>query len=402
MTKRIIALVLSSLCLVPVLARAQALAENAPSSYTVVKGDTLWGIAGKFLKEPFRWPEIWNMNKEQIKDPHWIYPGDVIRLDITAEGKPRLSLDTSPGSTLAGTTSADGTIKVIPRVRVERLAEGIASIPGAALSPFLGQPLVVEENGLTDSPKIVAAEESRVVIGSGTIAYVDFIDPALGTKWQVYRQGQPLRDPDTREILGYTAIFLGDARVTRYGSPSTIEVVRAVQEINRGDRLTPTRENAIPSYSPRAPEAKITGKIMAVDGNVAEMGQYSVIAINRGKRDGLEIGHVLATHRAGEVVSTRDPGSSMNMGLGGLSGIGSGLGNLWNKLKPNPVVADAPAAPASTPPSTTNTAKNASEVKLPDERNGLVFVFRVFDRVSYALVMQIKRPIYVNDIVQTP
>lgn len=393
MTKRIIALVLSSLCLVPVLAHAQALAENAPSSYTVVKGDTLWGIAGRFLKEPFRWPEIWNMNKDEIKNPHWIYPGDVIRLEIGADGKPRLSLD---GSTLAGTTAADGSIKVVPKVRVERLAEGIASIPGAALAPFLGQPLVVEENGLNDSPKIVAAEEGRVVIGSGNSAYVDYMDPAQGTKWQVYRLGQAMRDPDTREILGYSAIFLGDARVTRFGAPSTVEVVRAVQEINRGDRLTPTRESAIPSYSPRAPETKIVGKIMAVDGNVAEMGQYSVIAINRGKRDGIEIGHVLATHRAGEVVSTSTDRGSMDMG------IGSGLRGLWSKLRPNPVVADS-AAPAGAPPSAERAkAVSASEVKLPDERNGLVFVFRVFDRMSYALVMQIKRPIYVNDIVQTP
>lgn len=392
MTKRIIALVLSSLCLVPALARAQALTENAPSSYTVVKGDTLWGIAGKFLKEPFRWPEIWNMNKDQIKDPHWIYPGDVVRLDITAEGKPRLSLD---GSTLAGTASADGTIKIVPKVRVEPLAQSIPSIPGAAISPFLGHPLIVEENGLNDSPKIVAAEEGRVVIGSGNTAYVDYIDPSQGTKWQMYRVGQAMRDPDTREILGYAAIFLGDARVTRYGAPSTIEVVRAVQEVNRGDRLTPTRESAIPSYSPRAPEAKISGKIMAVEGGVAEMGQYSVIAINRGKRDGLEIGHVLATYRAGEVVSTVERGSSMNIGFGGLSG-------MLSKLKPNPVVTDAPATSSDSVSVERQKATSASEVKLPDERNGLIFIFRVFDRMSYALVMQTKRPIYINDVVQTP
>jgi hypothetical protein len=409
MKKRIIATVLCSLCLVSATAGAQALVENAPSSYTVVKGDTLWGISGKFLKDPWRWPEIWNLNKDQINDPHWIYPGDLIRLEITADGKPRLSVDTSPGSSLAGAVGADGTIKVVPRVRVDRLAQGIPSIPGAAISPFLGQPLVVEENGLADSPRIVAAEESRVVIGAGNSAYVDFVDPSQGTKWQIYRQGAALKDPDTGETLAYNAVFLGDARVTRFGSPgtpATIEVIKSVQEVNRGDRLTPTRESVIPSYAPRAPETKITGKIISVEGGVAEVGQYSVVIINRGKRDGLEIGHVLATYRAGEWVNTRDRGSSMNLGMGGL---GSGISNLWNRLKPNPVVPDSQAAPAPSAAPTSATAEadrqraaQASEMKLPDERNGLIFVFRVFDRVSYALIMQTRRPTYLYDVVQTP
>jgi hypothetical protein len=399
MKKRIIAIVLSSLCLVSAAARAQALVENAPSSYTVVKGDTLWGISGKFLKDPWRWPEIWNLNKDQIKDPHWIYPGDVIRLEITADGKPRLSIDNSTlaGSALGGTAGADGTIKVTPRVRIDPLAQGIPSIPGAAISPFLGQPLVVEENGLANAPRIVAAEESRVVIGAGNVAYVDYIDPAEGTKWQIYRQGAALRDPDTGEILAYNATFLGDARVTRFGTPSTVEVVKSVQEVNRGDRLTPTREALIPSYAPRAPEAKISGKIISVEGGVAEVGQYSVVVINRGKRDGLEIGHVLATYRTGGWVNTQDRGSGMNMNVGGT------LSSWWSKLRPNPVVPDSSGAPTTDNAKAERTrAAQASEMKLPDERNGLIFVFRVFDRVSYALIMQTKRPTYLYDVVQTP
>lgn len=344
MRKLIIALVLSTVSLVPLFGWAQQLTDGAPSTYTVVRGDTLWGISGRFLKDPWRWPEVWNMNRDEIKNPHLIYPGDVIRLDFTADGKPRLSLD--------GEAS---TVKLSPRVRVERLSQAIPSIPGTAIGPFLSQPLIVDEKGLDDAPKIVATEDGRVIIGAGNIAYVDSIDSALGTKWQLYRPGKPLRDPDTQEILGYEASYVGDARVTRFGRPSTIEIVRSNQEVGRGDRLAPNHEVALPSFSPRAPEKKIQGKIISVDRGVAETAQYAIVVLNRGKRDGLEVGHVLVTYHAGELV-TIDNGSG----------------------------------------------KNLSQLKLPDERNGLVFVFRVFDRLSYALVMHSRGSVHINDVVQTP
>lgn len=383
MRKPIIALVLSSLCVAATLlalpARALALAENAPSSYTVVKGDTLWGIAGKFLKEPWRWPEIWNMNQDQIKDPHWIYPGDVIRLEFGADGKPRLSLD---GSSMAGSTQADGTIRVSPKVRAEKLGQAIPSIPGAAISPLLSQPLVLEENGLSDAPKIVATEDSRVIVGAGNRVYVDHLDAKDGVKWQVYRQGNPIIDPDTKEILGYEATYIAEARVTSFGTPSTLEITKSAQEINRGDRLTPVRETPIPSYSPRAPSKMIQGKIVALSLGVAEAGQYSIVSINRGKRDGLEVGHVLATYRFGETVPTDDAGMAAKL----------------KGMLPNFVVPDA----VVTSPDPRTQAKLQREVKLPNERSGLVFVFRVFDRVSYGLIMQTRRPIYINDVVQTP
>jgi len=383
MRKPIIAFVLSTLCtavaLLPVAAQAQALAENAPTSYTVVKGDTLWGIAGKFLKEPWRWPEIWNMNKDQIKDPHWIYPGDVVKLEFTADGKPRLTLD---GSSMAGTAQSDVSIKVSPKVRVERLAQAIPSIPGAAIGPLLSQPLVVEENGLLDAPKIVATEDGRVIVGTGNRVYVDYLDAKDGVKWQVYRQGSPIVDPDTKEVLGFEAVYIAEARVTAFGAPSTLEITKAAQEVNRGDRLMPVRETAIPSYSPRAPEKQISGKIISVNQGVAEAGQYAIVTLNRGKRDGLETGHVLATFRSGEVVPAEEQGLAAR-----LSGI-----------LPNYIVPDA----TITSPDPKVTARAAREVKLPNERSGLVFVFRIFDRVSYALVMQTRRPVYINDVVQTP
>lgn len=383
MRKPIIAAVLSSLCAASILlaipARAQALAENAPSTYTVVKGDTLWGISGKFLKEPWRWPEIWNMNQDQIKDPHWIYPGDVIKLEFTADGKPRLSLD---GSSMAGSTQADGTIRVSPKVRSEKLGQAIPSIPGAAISPLLSQPLVLDEKGLSDAPKIVATEDSRVIVGTGNRVYVDHLDTNEGVKWQVYRQGNPIVDPDTKEILGYEANYIAEARVTAFGTPSTLEITKSAQEINRGDRVTPVRETPIPSYSPRAPQTKIQGKIIALSQGVAEAGQYSIVTLNRGKKDGLEVGHVLATFRFGETVPTDD----------------AGLAARLKGMLPNYVVPDA----VITSPDPRAQARLQREVKLPNERSGLVFVFRVFDRVSYGLIMQTRRPIYINDVVQTP
>ena len=371
MRKLIITLVLSTVTLVPLFCRAQQIVENAPTSYTVMRGDTLWGISGKFLKEPWRWPEIWNMNREQIKNPHLIYPGDVIKLDYLADGTPRLSID--------GASSVGGTVKLSPQVRIERLSQAIPSIPSTVIGPFLTQPLIIEESGMDNSPKIVATEDGRVIIGAGNIAYVDNIDAGLGTKWQLYRPGKALRDPDSQEILGYEASYVADARVTRFGQPATIEILRSKEEVTRGDRLTPNREVTIPSYSPRAPEKKITGKIVSVEYGVSETAQYSIIAINRGKQDGLEVGHVLLTYRTGEVVSTVD----------------DGISSFHKDTKPNYVVPDGVVAGNSG-------GKSGTSVKLPNERNGLVFVFRVFDRMSYALVMQSLRPIHISDIVETP
>lgn len=423
MRKTIITLVVASACLVPagVLAKdgmppekgaaasrgetkvTQAdLAADAPSEYTVVKGDTLWGIAGRFLKDPWKWPHIWQMNQEQIKNPHLIYPGDVVKLDREAL---RLSIAGAGGSGEGGAGGAIGgssaeaaanVVKLDPRVRVEPLQTAVPSIPGSAIGPFLTQPLVVELGQLDIAPAILATEESRVVIGAGDTAYADRIGTDDGINWQVYRQGVPLQDPESGEILGYEAKYVGDARVQRFGNPTTLHITKARQEIHRGDRLAPAREAAYPAYVPRAPDKPIVGAIMSVDGGVSELGQYQVIALNRGARDGLEVGHVLAAYRRGQVVSTHGRAFDYT----GAGRVFSGL-----DLKPVPVVPEPPAPPQ--PPGEASGGKvvgvvASGDTKLPDERNGLVFVFRVFDKMSYALVMRSLRPIYVGDIVRTP
>ncbi len=362
------------------------LVDDAPAMYTVVKGDTLWDISGRFLKEPWRWPEIWNMNREQIKDPHWIYPGDVIRLSFDASGRPMLSVASGGSGGYAGTGTVGGTVRLTPQVRVDRLAMAIPSIPSRAIGPFLTLPLVIEQGALLGAPKIVAAEDGRVVIGAGNTAYAVGLNPNSGIKWQIYRPGKALVDPATKEVLGYEAIYLGDSRVSRFGESSTIEIVRSNQEINRGDRLTPTLEATLPSYSPRAPDKQMKGSVVSVVGSVEDAAQYSVVAISLGKRDGAEVGHVLATLQRGEIVSTSDAvGGASSFSLSGLKSVFSSWGS-------------------STASDSAKTGNEAvpSEVKLPDERNGLLFVFRVFDKVSYGLVMSSRRSLKVGDVVQTP
>lgn len=370
--------------------RPLAIADNAPNSYTVVKGDTLWGISGRFLKEPWRWPEIWNMNRSQIKDPHWIYPGDVITLTYDADGNPRLSI---------GANSTGGTVKLSPQIRSAKLAQAIPSIPEKVIGPFLTVPLVIDEGALQDAPRIVATEDERVIVGAGNRAYAAGIREEQGLKWQVFRPGKALKDPATQEILGYEAVYLGDARVSRFGKTAqiegasipegtSIEIIKSTQEIGRGDRLTPTVEAPVPSYSPRSPDKQVKGSVVSIVGGVEESAQYSIVVLSLGKRDGMEVGHVLATSQLGKVVSTNDAtvgARNESIVSSFFKQVGDDLANIDKEYREK-----QPESPIPT------------QVKLPDERNGLVFIFRTFEKVSYALVMSSKRSLKVGDVVQTP
>ncbi len=319
--------------------------EGAPDRYIVEKGDTLWGIAGKFLKDPWRWPQIWRMNQDQLKNPNLIFPGNVIVLDRSA----------TPAKLVLGET-----VRLIPRVRTESVAESaIPAIPPRIIEPFLSQPLVIEADGLENAPRIVATEENRVNLGTGGVAYAVGVGSDKTATWQIYRPGRTLIDPDTKTVLGTEAVYLGTGRVTREGSPATIQIITARQEITSGDRLIAAGPIRVKQYVPHAPSAFVQGKIIGMyDGlPTSESGPNSVVAIGRGKRDGLEEGHVLAILRAGTNVVDRE----------------------------------APVSSGSAP-----------TFALPAERYGLLFVFRVFDAVSYGLVMESKRPVAPGDIVQTP
>lgn len=361
------------------------LQANAPDEYTVVKGDTLWAISGRFLKDPWKWPQIWQMNRDEIKDPHWIYPGDVIHLDRSG-AYPRLSL--APGGAAA---AAANVVKLEPRVRVEPLRSAIPSIPGTVIGPFLSQPLVIEQDGLDLAPRILATQEGRVAVSAGETAYADRIGTDAGVNWQVFQPGVALHDPETGEILGYEAKYLGDARVRRFGNPTTLTIVKSTQEITPGDRLVPARETTFPNFIPHAPDKVIEGSIMSVEGGVAEIGQYQIVTINRGSRDGVEVGHVLASYHRGAVIG------------GNGHDTGGFLDNAWFKgMEVTPVYVVPEVKVEDPAHAKAGATLRDGRIKLPDERNGLLFVFRVFHKLSYAMVMKATQPIYVGDIVRTP
>lgn len=326
----------STACVLAQDAKPLQLADNAPDRHIVVPGDTLWGISGKFLQEPYRWPQLWRMNKDQIKNPHLIYPGQVLVLDRSGTD-PQLRIET---------------VKVTPKVHAEKLSQAIPSIPQHVIEPFLSRPQVLDEDGLRDAAKIVATQEDRVYIGPGGRAYVNGMkgDAKL---WQVFRPTKPVVDPETKEPIGHEAFYLGTAKQVAEGEPATVDIVSAVQEIGVNDRLVPATRAEIISYAPHVPTKQIQGQVAAIYGGVKETGRHSVVTLNRGKRDGVENGHVLAIYRNGGERLYRD-------------------------------------------------GTETTTIKLPPERYGLVFVFRVFDRISYALVMDVSRPVVVSDIVRTP
>ncbi len=355
------------------------LRENHPDRYVVVKGDTLWDISARFLKDPWLWPKVWKMNRAQIKNPHLIYPGDVIVLDL-GNGDPQLRL-------------LRETVRLEPGVRVEALEKtAIPTIAPSVIAPFLSQPLVVEDHALQDSPKILASIDNRIYIDPGSNIYADKIGKDDGNNWQVYRPGKQLTDPDSKASLGTEAVYLGDARVVKHGDPATIRLTRIKQDIQVGDRLIKPSDNALNSFVPHAPEGSVTGRIISIYDGMAETGRNSIVAINRGAADGIEEGHVLAIYRDG---ATLPPEKQTGVKKEGYVNLDR---NEDGSLKRD---ADGKVQVRMGTRRLDGTSEPGS-VELPDERVGLLMVFRTFERVSYALIMQSERPVRVPDIVTTP
>lgn len=352
----------------------EELGPDAPERYQIKRGDTLWAISGLYLKRPWRWPELWGMNLQQIRNPHLIFPGQVLRLN-RADGRAWLSLD----------EGAVPTVRLSPRIRTESLAESaIPPIPLGTIGPFLSEALVVQESALAGAARIVAAPENRVLLSQGDRAYARGqygdagaqsgqplqLGAGLPRQFRVFRNATPLRDPATGEVLGYEAQYVGKAELTRAEGlqgeagtdgktvqqivPATIDITQTKEEIRVGDRLLPEPPRELPVFVPHAPQPEQQGQVVSVYGNAVRFaGQNQVIAINRGARDGLERGHVLAL--------LRDSGVQ---------------------------------------PDKTDEAR--PELRLPGERNGLMMVFRVFERVSYALVLQIADGVKVGDRFVNP
>ena len=330
------------------------LAPNAPDSYTVKPRDTLWDISKLFLKSPWRWPELWGMNLEQIRNPHLIYPGQLLVLDKSG-GRARLRMGQAVG----------GTDKLSPRVRSSALdADALASIPFGLIEPFLNDAVIFQRNELEQAPRIVATQENRVILGRGDTAYVRG-DLSSGTDYRIFRTPKPLIDPSTKELLGYEAVYVGSAEYVKQGEtrvvangkaevvPATFTVTSVRQEAGIGDRLALVPAREYTNYAPHAPQGLMDGQIVSLYGDALTAGQNQIVALNRGAADGMERGHVLAlVHTGARVVDSTDPS------------------------KPT--------------------------IKLPDERHGLLFVFRVFDRMSYALILSVKEPVSPGDRFTQP
>jgi hypothetical protein len=276
------------------------LAPNAPDSYTIKRGDTLWDISKLFLKSPWRWPELWGMNMAEIRNPHLIYPGQILYLDKTG-GRARLRL----------AKPIDTTDKLSPRVRAEPLAnDAIASVPMHLIGPFLNDAIVLETDLLQTAPRVVATQEGRVLVSKGENAYV-IGDLTPARSWQIFRQPRPLLDPTTRELLGFEARYVGAADYVRPGEvrvgadgkseivPATITMTNLREEVSIDDRLAPLPPRDFEAFAPHPPAGPVAGQIISVYGDGLIAGQSQIVSLNRGARDGMERGHVLAVWRAG-------------------------------------------------------------------------------------------------------
>ena len=348
------------------------LAANAPDSYSVKPGDTLWAISGLFLKSAWRWPELWGMNLNDIRNPHRIYPGQRLVLE-RKDGRATLRMASSPAD-----APPTETIRVSPRTRFEALDNtALPTLKLQLIEPFLAEPVIVDADGLVNAPRIVAAQEGRVLLTRGDRAYArgqnekPMLDaPGRQQEFRIFRNATALKDPGSGEVLGYEAQYVGKAVLVRSEStqsstdkdgrentvvvPATIDIVSAKEEMRVGDRMLPEPERELVSYAPRAPSGKVDARIVSVYGSaVVNAAQNQVVVINRGARDGIERGHVLAILKDG--------------------------GRLIDK---------------------TDAARPL--MKLPDERNGLLMVFKTFERLSYALVLDITDGVKVGDHLVSP
>jgi LysM domain len=327
-----------------------ALNPNAPESYVVKKGDTLWAIAKVFLQDPWFWPEIWQVNP-QVQNPHLIYPGDTLRL-VYIDGRPTIMMQRGDAA------------RVQPRVRSQPLEGAITTIPYETVAAFMSKPSVLAQEQIKGAPYVLATRDMHVVMADGDTIYArGFTRPVeLGTHYNVVRVGDALRDPDDNRIVGYDGIFTGAGHITRSGDPATLVMTESARETEAGDKLFAGGVDVPLDFIPSAPKTKINGRIMAVSDGVSVIGQYQVVAINRGARDGLAPGNVLAVYEAGPVM--RD---TANKGF---------LGSM--------------------------TRLTSTKVRLPDERSGTFMVFKTFDNLSYGLIMEATSIIRVTDRVENP
>jgi hypothetical protein len=367
-------IIISLICLLlPILTFAEPsdIRESAPDRHIVVKGDTLWDISATFFKDPWKWQKIWGLNKDTIKNPHWIYPGDIVLLDrvtgtlhvgdnsqlapsanSTADNNSAAVASTSNSATSGRNNT--GIIKLSPHVReLPNDHDAIPAIPLSAIAPFLTKPLVVDDSNISSAPTLIGAYEHRTLLGTHDLAYVSNMPKDKGAQWQVYRLGKTFVDPVSEEVLGHEVVYLGDATVEKFAPVSELRITKVVSEIAKGDYFTQSTQEFTSNFEPHAPSTNILAQIISIYGGVNQAGQNAIITLNKGKRDGVENGHVLALYQKGELLK----GKSLF---------------------------------------------KSDDINLPNVRYGLIFVFRTFQKVSYALVLQTRLPVQLLDTAQTP
>lgn len=377
MLNKIILVFLLMLGITCALAQEIEINPDHPESYVVVKGDTLWDIAGRFLEEPWRWPDIWEVNP-QIENPHLIYPGDVVSLSFDGD-TPVLTVDRQSDPAAYSDTDDDDTggvrqvtagrdVKLSPAIREYQRGEAIPAIPIDAIRHFLSRPLVVDEGELENLPYIVRDKEG-LIAGRNDKVFVRGITGEAAS-FSIYRKGNAYRSKG--RILGYEALHVADAVLVEEGDPATIQITRSEREVMVGDRVIPQSEKDISSdFIPRSPDNNVEGSIISAFDVVSEIGQYKIVVMDRGSTHGLEVGNVLGIYQSGEIIQDK----IINQKVGGLNN--SALMKYLGQFK--------------------NEDEN---VQLPDEFAGVVMVFRTFNQLSYGLVMEAYGPVHMQDTVR--
>lgn len=341
--KQITAVTLLAVCISS--AFAVQLKPGHPVEYVVQEGDTLWDLSQKYLSDAWLWPEIWQIN-EQIDNPHLIYPGDLIGLVYKGE-EVKVSV-------VQRSAAAKGVVKLTPSARISSIASAIPPIPMTAISSFMTNSRIVKSNELKDAPYVVAGDDNRILAGGGGKVYArgfGKVEPEVG--YGIFRKGQVFVDPDTSEILGLEAREVGAGAVAAWdGDVATLSLSNAREEVMIGDRLLTSEDRqVIANFMPSAPPKDVYGRMIAVLGGVTQIGQYQVVVINQGERDGVVEGNVLAVYKTGSTIIDR---------------------------------------------------VTRAKVRLPSERAGLMMLFRVFDKVSYGLILKALRPLSVGDEIRSP
>ena len=331
------------------------LSPNHPDQYVVKKGDTLWDIAEAFLRDPWRWKDIWQGN-QQIDNPNLIYPGDVIYL-LIKDGQPVLSMrkSSADGASLSANGPEGANVKVSPSIRQGDLSAPIPSIPMSVIRPFLSKPRVVNSDTLDDAPYVVSFQDGHLLGGNNSIVYVRNFQNALNDDFDIVRKGKPYRKRETGKILGYEALYVGKAQLKSTGNPSTFKLLSTERDARVGDQLIASgSEKGRFGIQPHVPNTDIRGSIIRVVDGVTQIGQHNIVVIDLGDKQGIEAGHVLSIYQSSDIIRDR---------------VHSYAGEL---------------------------------VKLPEEKAGLVMIFRTFEHVSFGLVMDATRALHLNDSVRTP